>query len=403
MGRTRVARHLRGVATAGLATIALLTSACSGSGGDAARVTSAPPETTAEIPSAVAAWELEDDPSAAVGDADLRFDGGHALSGAGAAFDGASGGATTAGPAPVDTTGPFAVAAWASLHEPRLEGGAQLGAAVSQTATSAMTFYLGVADGRWTFTMKESDSDDMAASVRASGGTATPGSATWVHLVGVHDPGAGLIHLYVDGEQVAETGFTTPWRSDGPLVLGRGQIGGAPAVFFPGALADVRLYDETLEQEQVDALFEATRPTIPPPPPPGVPDDSRIPAGEYAYTYTAEESARLQELFGAEAQAAGFPGTAEVRLRFSGNQWQQFYVIDGVPYLVGGVPEGDGGTYSFDGNLLVLSNRTGVARYEWSTGNGTLTLELVRDPAVEAEYDIVSFVMAHEYQRVDGP
>jgi hypothetical protein len=220
-------------------------------------------------------------------------------------------------PAPVDTTGPFTVAAWVCLHEPRLEGGAKLGAAVSQAATSAMTF-----PGRGRGAVDVHDEETRLRRRRrqcpCQRRRGTPDGATWVHLGGVHDPEAGLIHLYVDGEHAEEAGFTTPWRSDGPLVLGRGPRRRACGV-PPGAVADVRLYDKSLGRAEVDAMFEGTRPTTPPPP--GVPDDSPIPAGEYAYTYTAEESARLQELFGAEAEAAGFPGMTEVRLRFSGNQW----------------------------------------------------------------------------------
>ena len=402
MDQGRDRRPSRATALA-LAGVVLVTAGCGAAARSDGRTSDgADSGAPAEVPSATAAWELEGDPSAAVGDQDLLFDGGYTLTGAGAAFDGASGGGTTRGAAPVDTTRSFAVAAWVALHEPRLPGGAELGAAVSQIATSAMTFYVGVAEGRWTFTMKDRDSDDMAASVRASGGDAVPDGETWVHLVGVHDVDAGLIHLYVDGEHAAETEFTEAWPSDGPLVVGRSQIHGAPAVFFPGALADVRLFDDALAAEEIAALFAATRPSQPPPPTPGAGIDSPIPDGEYAYAYTDDESARLAELFGEEAAAAGFPGKAEVHLRFAGDQWQQFYVVDGVPYLVNGVPEGDGGTYSFDGDLLVLANPGGAARYEWALEGERLTLELVRDPAVESEYDIVSFVMAHEYRRVEA-
>ena len=58
--------------------------------------------------------------------------------------------------------------------------------------------------------------------------------------------------------------------------------------------------------------------------------------------------------------------------------WWLGFVFDGELYLLDGVPEGDGGTMTVDGDRLTQTNgRDGWATYEWSLEGDQLMLTLV--------------------------
>jgi hypothetical protein len=209
-------------------------------------------------PSAV--WTLGGDGVPTVGDAALTFFGAFELTDEAVAFDGATGFGTTSAGGPVATAESFSVAAWVNLARP-----ADYAAAVSQLSDVALTFYLGYAEGSWSFGMKDADTNAPGHTFRASSAPADPDPSAWVHLVGVYDDAAQQIRLYVDSERVAEVSFTATWQADGPLTVGRAQAHGAPADFWPGAVEDLRLYSIAIDDTQVQTEYEDHRPASPPP------------------------------------------------------------------------------------------------------------------------------------------
>ncbi|MFI6077372.1 LamG domain-containing protein [Actinoplanes sp. NPDC051343] len=115
--------------------------------------------------------------------------------------------------------------------------------------------------GVWIFEMPESDTDgapvtQAAVSVRSS----DVGAGAWTHLVGVYDPAARKIWLYVDGTRVGDGTVLNGWQPKAPyggLAVGRGRVAGAAAEFWPGSVDDVRLYSGVLDKDRVSALFDS--------------------------------------------------------------------------------------------------------------------------------------------------
>lgn len=348
------------------------------------------------------AWELDGDGLPADGDLPLTFSGKHQLGAEAVSFDGATGSGETSAPGPVDTTDSFSVAAWVSLSPPALPGGAQFVDAVSQLGDEAAAFFLGVADGVWAFSMKDADTNVPGHTIRAVSDVATPDARAWVHLVGVHDADDGRIRLYVDGEPSGEADFSGAWQADGPLTVGRSQAHGRAEGFWPGAVADVRVYDSALDDGEVRELADTTAPgTAPPPQPATAP--TALPDGTYEYTFTPDEATQVIAVGFSpeEAAEAGYPGVLSTTLQFAEGQWQESYSVDGVVYAPGGRPEGDGGTFAVSGDRLVLSNAGGDAAYGWTLEGGVLSLTML-EIAHQEEAGIVRLMMQHDFRRVDG-
>jgi len=346
------------------------------------------------------AWELDGDGKAADGDLPLTFSGKHELGAEAVSFDGATGSAETSAPGPVDTTGSFSVAAWVSLSPPALPGGAQYVDAVSQLGDEAAAFYLGVAEGVWAFSMKDADTNEPGHTIRAEADAATPDARAWVHLVGVHDADDGRIRLYVDGEPAGEADFAGAWQAEGPLTVGRSQTHGGVSGFWPGAVADVRIFASALDDGDVRELADTTEPGTAPPPQP-VTAPTALPDGTYVYTFTPDEATQVIAMGFSreEAEQAGYPGVLSTTLQFAEGQWQESYSVDGVVYAPGGRPEGDGGTFAVSGDRLVLSNAGGDATYRWTLEGGVLSLTLL-EVAHQEEAGIVRLMMQHDFRLV---
>lgn len=248
-------------------TIALLTvfvvTACTATAASPAPQASATltPSASAEPMAApINAWDLRGTGQATAGDADLTLDGGHQSSTESVAFDGVSGWGGTDGPGPVNTIASFSVAAWVSLAEQR-----DFAVAVSQQGEVAGAFFLGVAEGKWDFTMKDADTNEPGHSIRAGAAVAEPGTE-WVHLLGVYDDAEGEIRLYVDGQLAATVPFAAAWQAEGPLTVAVAQAHSVQADFWPGAISDVRAYDVALTDRAAVDVFADNAPTSSPPP-----------------------------------------------------------------------------------------------------------------------------------------
>jgi hypothetical protein len=132
--------------------------------------------------------------------------------------------------------------------------------------------------------------------------------------------------------------------------------------------------------------------------------------GTWDYALADEEIEFLAEAFGPEeAAAVGIPGrSTSIRLGFEDDTWWQGFVFDGDLWLLDGVPEGDGGRITFEGDELTvtgpvdLGNGAGYVRYGWAVEGDELTLTLLEcaRPFGAGECpdtDIVRFVMEHTY------
>jgi hypothetical protein len=76
-----------------------------------------------------------------------------------------------------------------------------------------------------------------------------------------------------------------------------------------------------------------------------------------------------------------------VRLGFDGNDWWLGFVFDGELFLLDGVPEGDGGTFTVNDGHLAMTGFGGKARttYRMSVDRDALTLSAVEECAISGD------------------
>lgn len=136
---------------------------------------------------------------------------GAGLAGAGTAFW-----AGTQAPV-VDTANSFAVAAWVRLKEK------QQTTVLQQRGVNVGAFqlYYSTSYDRWIFNRYATDQTSDATTIVRAVSARPPVLGAWTHLLGVYNKGTGKIQLYVNGQLEAETPFTTPWASNGPMEIGR--------------------------------------------------------------------------------------------------------------------------------------------------------------------------------------
>lgn len=69
------------------------------------------------------------------------------------------------------------------------------------------------------------------------------------------------------------------------------------------------------------------------------------------------------------------------RIGFDGYDWWQGFLFDGELFLLDGVPEGDGGSFVLDDDLIVMTGAHGQARvtYEWAIEGHSLSLTAVEE------------------------
>jgi hypothetical protein len=86
--------------------------------------------------------------------------------------------------------------------------------------------------------------------------TTAPLANRWYHMVGTYD--SANLKLYVDGKlntTLAET--HTPDTGEAPLYIGSGSgAAGTPAVYFPGVVDDVRIYNRAITAAEVMQLYQ---------------------------------------------------------------------------------------------------------------------------------------------------
>ncbi|MEU4929532.1 LamG-like jellyroll fold domain-containing protein [Streptomyces yokosukanensis] len=224
--------------------------------GAAGRIGTFASATVADLPAAAAHWTFDEGSGTVAADssgngrtATLQGAAGWATGKAGphGLSLTAGGNATASGPA-LDTAKAFSVGAWVNLA--RL-GGYQT--AVSIDGKIVSSFYLGLRDDTGTFAFARLDSDATRSAAVAAAASA-PTTDTWTHLVGVSDPTAGILRLYVNGVLEGETAYTEGWAGSGDTAIGRALYGGSHVDQWHGLVDDVWLFPSVLTPEQVAAL-----------------------------------------------------------------------------------------------------------------------------------------------------
>ncbi|MEW1719735.1 LamG-like jellyroll fold domain-containing protein [Streptomyces sp. NPDC093109] len=168
---------------------------------------------------------------------------------------GGNGYARTAAPH-VDTQRPFAVSAWAKLD--RIPG--QAATVVAQMGSNRPGFqlYYSGTFKRWGFMQYVTDTADSSQVRVLQPDTAPdPRPGDWVHLVGVHDPTADTLTLYVNGAKVGSVAQSSPWYAGGSVQAGALTTGsGSVSQYLPGQIDDIRVYDRVIGDAEAQQLFK---------------------------------------------------------------------------------------------------------------------------------------------------
>lgn len=146
-------------------------------------------------------------------------------------------------PLTLPTDQSFTVSAWVL---PNKAGAAE--SVITEDGSRTSGFSLRIdPNGTPVFAMPQSDAD-QATWDTARGPVPVPSNNDWnyTHLTGVFDAQAGEIRLYVNGVKVADVPHTASWKAAGQLEIGRGLTAGQGADYFPGKMAEVRIWQRAL-------------------------------------------------------------------------------------------------------------------------------------------------------------
>ncbi|MFK0261414.1 glycerophosphodiester phosphodiesterase family protein [Streptomyces angustmyceticus] len=148
--------------------------------------------------------------------------------------------AATAGPV-IDTTKSFSVSAWVKLDAKDRN---QTFLSQAGNRASGFQLYYSKAYDKWVFNRHTTDTDDTTIVRSISTDAAQTG--VWTHLTGVYDSATKKIQLFVNGKPQTAVDFTTPWRANGGLQIGRLHYQGTFQEHFAGTIDNIRIWDETV-------------------------------------------------------------------------------------------------------------------------------------------------------------
>lgn len=203
------------------------------------------------------AWSLTR-PEASVGGVALSVENGARWTDDGLQING-GGYASTSAPGPIATDSSFTVSAWVRpTGQPK-----DYAAVLSQSGDAAGAFFLSVAEGFWSFSVKPKDGNGdnfVTNRDRASGVEVKPG--IWVHLAGVYDSAGGRARFYLNGYPASVEGVATDplFAAKGSLLFGSGQAHGELADSFEGTLTDARTWARALDPQEVTAAARIATP-----------------------------------------------------------------------------------------------------------------------------------------------
>jgi concanavalin A-like lectin/glucanase superfamily protein len=168
-------------------------------------------------------------------------------------LDGSDGAYLDAHATVLDTRENFSVSAW--VRPTSLDHDM---AVVSQDGSGEPGFTLGYdsSSGAWMFSMPVSDVTTFGSWQAAS--SASVVKDQWVLLTGVYDAhaaGGPEMTLYVNDQLAATAKRRSEWTSRGSLQIGRAMAKSGYEQHFAGDLAEVRVFDRVLPQQQVAELM----------------------------------------------------------------------------------------------------------------------------------------------------
>lgn len=235
----------------------LLASALIGTLGACSSPEESATEPTADATGPANVWPLTG-PEASTGGVALSLKEGAQWSDDGLTVDG-TGYASTSTPGPIATDSSFTVSAWV---RPTGQPG-EYASIISQSGDVAGAFFLGIAEGFWSFSVKPDDGngDDFVTNRdRATQGEVVPDA--WVHLAGIYDADGGKARFFLNGYPVSEQGVATDpvFAAQGPILIGAGQAHRQLADFFEGTISDARTWPRALSAEEVTAAAQAQAP-----------------------------------------------------------------------------------------------------------------------------------------------
>jgi len=163
------------------------------------------------------------------------------------ALNGTTGSATTSA-AVLDTSKAFSVAAWA-----KVDNTASTRTVVSQDVGTGSAFSLQYNKGqdRWTVTAK---ADPTSTELRYAKSLVAPEIGAWTHLIGVYEPTAHKISLYVNGKLEGTADAVLSTATAGALVVGAAKNGGNRTEQFSGAIDQFQAWDRQITPAEVSAL-----------------------------------------------------------------------------------------------------------------------------------------------------
>ncbi|MFI0990497.1 LamG domain-containing protein [Streptomyces exfoliatus] len=190
------------------------------------------------------------------------------------ALDGASHYATVSGPV-VDDTGSFTATTWARLDSEKLKDTSKsysvqvMGQAGATNASWGIWYEqpAGSTAGKWK--LGRPDKDGTGA-IWSHAQSAPAEKDQWVRLTAVYDAQLptstgdgdevtrGALFLYVNAAQVdgdSGVSYSTPWQGLGKLEVGRGLVGGVAQRYFPGHVADTRLWAGAMSPSAIGDLY----------------------------------------------------------------------------------------------------------------------------------------------------
>jgi RHS repeat-associated protein len=155
----------------------------------------------------------------------------------------------------VDTARSFTVAAWVKLADNTTIRKA-VGAAGEQQDAFELRYDNDI--NKWRFVMKYADVANAGGT--AANSTSAPALNTWTHLVGVYDASTDAMSLYVNGTREGSATNTTPFTTQGPLLIGAGIYNNARANHWSGGISDVQVYSRALSTSEVASVYGGNAP-----------------------------------------------------------------------------------------------------------------------------------------------
>ncbi|MEU4619622.1 carboxypeptidase regulatory-like domain-containing protein [Actinoplanes sp. NPDC023801] len=160
--------------------------------------------------------------------------------------------------------------------------GQNIAVAANGSRTSAFTLGSAQTDGKFRFTMANTDADNAAVYSAVSNVAAT--ADKWTHLTGVYDASTKRLTLYVNG--VAQTTTATlpaGFNATGPITVGKAKWNGADGGYYNGLVDDVQIYNSVAKTESIVQQAMPLQPVI------SFPNGSEIdPNGTLRVTFDAK-------------------------------------------------------------------------------------------------------------------